>query len=155
MVGAREEVGSVVLYTMGYQGRSAEDLPSLLQDAGITKVLDVRELPLSRKPGLSKTPLSSMLARHGVDYEHRRELGTPKSLRDWLRKGASWDAFAEVFSARLASLGWELDQVLMDLSGGDVLCLLCYEADPSQCHRSLVAEAVQERAARELSVRHL
>jgi uncharacterized protein (DUF488 family) len=144
----------LVVYTVGYQGKQAEELPVLLSQAGVTTVLDVRELPLSRRRGLSKTPLSSLLNRAGLDYVHDRRLGNPKQYRDQLKAGGDWDAFAELFRARLNSLSSVLDGVVATIADGEVLCLLCFEADASQCHRSLVAEALAERASG-VRVQHL
>jgi len=140
------EARTLVVFTIGYQGKQAEEWPLLLRQAGVTTVLDVREFPHSRRPGLSKTPLSSLLDRAGLEYSHERRLGNPKQYRDRLKAGGDWDAFADVFRARLRGLSSVLDGVVATLVEGKVLCLLCFEADASQCHRSLVAEALAERA---------
>lgn len=135
----------MVLYTLGYEGRMAGDIPVLLTDVGVTKVVDVRELPLSRKPGLSKTPLSALLQDSGLDYQHERQLGNPKPLRQWLKDGGAWLEFTKAFRRHLSTSGEALDGVVAAMRDGEVLCLLCYEADPSECHRSLVAAAIAER----------
>lgn len=143
-----------VLFTIGYEGRSAEGLPEVFHRAGVTCVVDVRDLPLSRKPGLSKSALSARLQSRGVSYMHEKRLGNPKPLRDWVKSGADWNEFEALFRERLRAEAGALDAVLQVLEGGDTVCLLCYEADASRCHRSLVAEALSERAAG-LRVSHL
>jgi len=142
------------LFTIGYEGRSADELPSSVATSGVTTVIDVRDLPLSRKRGFSKSALASLLAQSGVDYVHERRLGNPKPLRDHVKSGGDWGWFARTFRERLAAAGDALDSVLAIMQRGEVVCLLCYEADASRCHRSLVADALTERA-HGLVVRHL
>jgi uncharacterized protein (DUF488 family) len=69
------------LLSVGYEGRTAQSLVQLLVDAGVDVVVDVRLTPLSRKPGLSKTRLSELLADVGVEYRHLRALGNPRENR--------------------------------------------------------------------------
>src|SRR5665648_290504 len=69
------------LFTIGYEGRTADELPGSVAASGITTVVDVRDLPLSRKRGFSKTALASLLAGSGVGYVHERRLGNPTPLR--------------------------------------------------------------------------
>lgn len=142
------------LFTMGYEGLSANDLPRSVTASGVTTVVDVRELPLSRKRGFSKVALASILAVAGVDYRHERRLGNPKPLRDFVKSGGDWKWFAGAFRERLGSADEALESILALIRGGEVVCLLCYEADASRCHRSLVAEALAERSDG-LVVRHL
>ena len=142
------------LFTIGYEGRTADDLPASVVASGVTTVVDVRDLPLSRKRGFSKTALALLLAGSGVDYVHERGLGNPKPLRDHVKAGGDWGWFARRFRERLGGAGDALDQVLGIMQRGEVVCLLCYEADASRCHRSLVADALAERA-HGLVVKHL
>jgi uncharacterized protein (DUF488 family) len=69
------------LIGVGYQGRTADELLAHLLALGVTRLVDVRLNPISRKPGLSKTALARALADAGIAYEHRRELGNPKTNR--------------------------------------------------------------------------
>ena len=142
------------LFTIGYEGRTADELPRSVAASGITTVIDVRDLPLSRKRGFSKTALALLLAGSGVDYVHERGLGNPKPLRDHVKAGGDWGWFAQVFRERLVGAGDALDHVLAIMRRGEVVCLLCYEADAKRCHRSLVADALAEKA-HGLVVRHL
>jgi uncharacterized protein (DUF488 family) len=131
------------LCTAGYQGRTADDLVQLLTQSGIEVVVDVRERPLSRKRGLSKRALSDRLACEGVEYVHIRELGNPKSFRDALKGGWAFDEFAAEFKSLLETQTAAL-AVLGDVAASKRTCLLCFEADPGSCHRSLVAEVLAE-----------
>jgi uncharacterized protein (DUF488 family) len=137
-------VGRTRLFTIGYERRSLDQLLAVLGDAGIERVVDVRELPLSRRRGFSKSPLSAALAETGVAYEHTRELGNPKEIRERFRLGdpaAGLDAYR-------AHLYGSAYPALVDLAGSlDVgaTCLLCLEADHERCHRGVIASAVAER----------
>src|SRR5437867_8720823 len=80
---------SLVLFTTGYeQHRHPEALVAALQDAGVRRLMDVRELPLSRRRGFSKSRLSEALADAGIRYEHERALGNPKPLRELYKNGS-------------------------------------------------------------------
>ena len=145
----------MILLTIGYEGRTADELPGSVAASGVTTVIDVRDLPLSRKRGFSKTALAALLAQSGVDYVHERPLGNPKPLRDHVKSGGDWSWFAQMFRERLVGADDALDRVLSIMQRrGEVVCLLCYEADASRCHRSLVADALAERS-HGLVVKHL
>src|SRR3954449_5172034 len=73
------------VWTIGYERLLPPALVSELEAAGIERLLDVRYRPQSRRPGMSKTRLGTMLGEHGIVYEHRRELGTPPDIR-WFFK---------------------------------------------------------------------
>ena len=142
------------LCTAGYEGRTADDLIALLIANDIRVVVDVRERPLSRKRGLSKGALSQRLADEGLEYVHVRALGNPKEYRDALKSGWDFDEFAAEFMRLLAEQG----DALADLANVVVskrTCLLCFEANPAECHRSLVADALAGATDIELEVVHL
>ena len=75
------------LFTIGYEGLDVADLVAQLHKEGITRIVDVRELPLSRRPGFSKARLAAALQEAGIAYEHVRALGNPKPLRDRFKAG--------------------------------------------------------------------
>lgn len=138
------------LYTIGYEGRSQCQLVGALVAAGVEQLLDVRWRPLSRKPGLSKTALSAACAEAGIAYLHDRRLGTPPELLRRLRDEGTydWDAYA-------AHLTGEPDALRAAAVAATVspVALLCYEADPADCHRFLVARRVSANAS--LTIEHL
>lgn len=120
-------------------------LVSELEHAGVRRVIDVRYRPQSRRPGMSKTRLAHLLAEHGLAYEHRRDLGTPPEIRPLYRAGATRRA-AAAFQAHLESTaGSALDALAAGLGSAPPTALLCLEADPAHCHRSVVAAALRER----------
>jgi uncharacterized protein (DUF488 family) len=114
-----------------------------LEAAGVERVIDVRYRPQSRRPGMSKTRLGLLLAERGIAYEHRRGLGTPADLRFLYRSGRVAEA-TEAFRAHVrASAAGELDQLAAELDAGPRTALLCLEADPAVCHRSVLADELR------------
>ncbi len=79
------------IFTIGYEGATVAEFLAALQQAGIQRVIDVRALPLSRRPGFSKTPLSGALAEAGIEYVHLKALGTPAEGRAAARAGRHAD----------------------------------------------------------------
>lgn len=133
---------------IGYEGRTAQDLTAVLVAAGVSRLVDVRLTPISRKPGLSKSALGRVLADAGIVYEHRRELGNPKSNRAGFAGSAVERAEARsVFAALLR--GPEPEAALADLAAAaarERVALLCFEADQRCCHREIVLGEARQRA---------
>jgi uncharacterized protein (DUF488 family) len=117
---------------------------SLLARHGIETVVDVRELPLSRKPGFSKTSLAHRLALSGRNYLHMADLGCPKAIRHRYRKDRNWPRYTDDFMSHLAQLSQAIAR-LASLTAGSKCALLCFEADFNRCHRSMVAHTLSER----------
>ena len=143
----------MTLYTAGYEGLTIDAFIARLKQAGIDKVLDVREYPLSRKKGLSKNAFAQCLAAAGIAYEHSRPLGCPKPIRKQYKKDGIWAVYASEFRSYIRSQTSVLNALLAS-SLDQRVCLVCYEADASFCHRSLIAEAAHELEA-SLTTQHL
>ena len=79
------------LFTIGYEGATMDEFLAALRTAGVKRVIDIRALPLSRRPGFSKTPLKNALAEAEIDYVHLRALGTPADGRAAARAGRQAD----------------------------------------------------------------
>ena len=131
------------VFTIGYEGLSIDAFVSLLGEHGIDTVVDVRELPLSRKPGFSKKALESLLNLTGREYVHMVDLGCPKLVRDRYREDGNWKRYTDGFSKYLKTQGDAIAE-LSSLVSSSNCALLCYEADSNFCHRSMVANAVKE-----------
>jgi uncharacterized protein (DUF488 family) len=133
------------LFTIGYEDHpTPESLLVTLRAAGVERLVDVRELPNSRRKGFSKKALAAVLEDGGVAYEHARALGNPH--RDLYRAGR----FAEGEAAYRAHLkAPEGQETLAQLEStlDTPTCLLCLEASPQHCHRTIVAEALRSRVA--------
>jgi uncharacterized protein (DUF488 family) len=139
------------LSTIGYEGVSLDEFIAMLKAAGTSLLLDVRELPISRKPGFAKAALRDALAAAGIEYRHERALGSPKDVRHHLRQDGDVARYWNDFHAHLATQQDLLDELATTLTGR--VTLLCYERDPNECHRSAVAAALAQRV--EISVTHL
>jgi len=151
-------VNALVLFTIGYEKMGPEEFVDKLRENGIELLIDIREAPVSRKPGFSKDALGERLQKEGVGYSHLRELGTPKALREqWKELGPGGDP--EIFRREYEShLSTKLD-ILTGLLAKEILanrcCLMCYERDPALCHRSIVASRLGELLGGRLEVEHL
>ena len=133
------------LWTIGYEAAGFATFLATLQDAGITMVLDVRDLPLSRRAGFSKRILAASLAAAGIGYVHLKSLGTPKEGRLAARRG-DYLLFWAIVEARLGTPEAERDlHQAADLARHQPTALLCFEADPAKCHRRRVGQLLSER----------
>lgn len=130
------------LFTIGYEGVTMDEFLSALRGAGVTRVIDVRALPLSRRPGFSKTPLRAALADAGIDYVHLRALGTPAAGRTAARAGRQAE-LERIYAGQL-----ELPEAIVAaeemkrLAADAPSALLCFERDPAGCHRALLWKVV-------------
>ena len=130
------------IFTIGYEGATVGEFVAALQAAGVERVIDVRALPLSRRPGFSKTPLRLALAEVGIEYVHLKALGTPSEGRTAARAGRHQD-MARVYVGQL-----ELPEAMaqsaqmLELAREKPTALLCMERDPAHCHRTLLLDAV-------------
>jgi len=141
------------LFTVGYEGRSLDELITELVDAGIDRLVDVRELPLSRRRGFSKTALSETLHEAGIEYVHVKALGNPKSNRERYWAG-DIEGGAAVYRKHLNNGSRSALVELADSLGNDPTCLLCFERDHTECHRDVIVEALQELHP-QLTISHL
>ena len=130
------------IFTIGYEGATMAEFLAALQQAGIERVIDVRALPLSRRPGFSKSPLRAALEEAGIEYVHLKALGTPADGRAAARAGRHED-MARIYAGQL-----ELPEAMaqgaqmIELARERPSALLCFEREPAHCHRSLLLEAV-------------
>jgi uncharacterized protein (DUF488 family) len=135
-----------MLATIGYESAAVPEFLATLRDAGIELVVDVRAVAGSRRPGYAKTALAANLASVGIEYLHLRGLGTPREGRVAARAGRHAEMHA-IVREQLATPAAQADlDVLAEVvRAGRRSCLLCLEADPTLCHRSLVADALSRR----------
>lgn len=133
----------MTIYTIGYEGLGIDEFISLLKAYDIETVVDIRELPLSRKPGFSKTALSNMLQLTGLEYIHIAALGCPKPVRDQYREDGNWQLYTKGFTKYLSTQSSAVESLSI-LASTSSCALLCYEADFNFCHRYMVADAVHK-----------
>ncbi|MGI9091365.1 MAG: DUF488 domain-containing protein [Gemmatimonadaceae bacterium] len=133
----------VSIATIGYEGATMKAFLGALEDAGVALLVDVRARASSRRPGFSKTPLAAHLHEAGIEYLHLRGLGTPPDGRAAARSGRH-DDLREIYLEHLATPGAQAElAVLAELVQSERrLCLMCFEADPAHCHRSMITDAL-------------
>ena len=130
------------LLTIGYEGSTIDAVLDALQEARVGVLVDVRALPQSRKPGFSKRQLAAGLEERGIRYVHLQGLGTPKPGRDAVRAG-DVPAMHRIYRAHMESDRAQADLAsATDLARSARACLLCFERDHQECHRSIVAEMI-------------
>jgi uncharacterized protein (DUF488 family) len=133
------------LSTIGYEGKTVDELLDALSGAGVALLIDVRAIAASRRPGFSKSALAAAVRERGIDYLHLRALGTPKPGREAARKGRIAEMraiFEEQLDTPEAALAMEQAAAA---AAERHAALLCFEADPGHCHRTIVAERLVSR----------
>lgn len=132
------------IFTIGYEGADVDRFLTTLKDAGVAALADVRAVALSRKHGFSKSALRDALANRDIGYEHFIRLGTPKEGRQAARAGDGALMRRiycdEVLATEAAQ---EALRDLEALAASRPICLLCFERDPAQCHRRILAQRLE------------
>src|SRR5216117_4123464 len=123
------------IFTIGYEGTTVPEFIAALTAAGVDRVIDVHALPLSRRPGFSKSPLRAALADAGIEYVHLKALGTPPEGRAAARAGRFAD-LERIYAGQL-ELPEAIAQsaLMLDLAAEKSSALLCMEREPARCHR--------------------
>ena len=130
------------IFTIGYEGATVGEFLAALRNSAVERVIDLRALPLSRRPGFSKSPLRAALGEAGIDYVHLKALGTPAEGRTAARAGRHQD-MARIYAGQL-----ELPEAMvqsaqmLELAAEKPSAVLCMERDPAHCHRTLLLDSV-------------
>jgi uncharacterized protein (DUF488 family) len=135
------------LFTIGYEGADIDSFIDTLERAKVTHVIDIRDLPASRRRDFSKNILRQHLAEADISYSHYKALGDPKPGREAMRSG-NVDLFLSIFSEHISKS--EAQDALQDVGSivtEEVCALLCFERDPKHCHRTIVAKELEQRTA--------
>jgi uncharacterized protein (DUF488 family) len=144
----------VTIFTIGHSTRSAEDFIALLRRAGVKRVYDIRTYPGSRRyPHFNAEPLAELLRSRGIEYEHHPELGgrrrpspdAPPSA--W--RNAGFRGYAEYMRTNEFRSGVD---ALIQSSQQTPTAIMCSEAVPWRCHRTMVSDAL---VARGVHVEHI
>ena len=131
------------LFTLGYEGLTIEAFIARLQAAQVKTVVDVRELPLSRKKGFSKSTFCAALSTHGMAYLHAPALGCPKPIRNQYKMDGNWQTYTREFLKYIQTQDASVRE-LVKIAQATPACLVCFEADYATCHRTYVARAVRQ-----------
>lgn len=142
------------LYTIGYEGLDIDGFVSRLKEFGVTRLIDVREIPLSRKRGFSKTALKQKLGVENIEYVHYKALGSPSDIRHKLKEDWDYKYFFEAFTHYLDGQMDVIKDVYQHLSNG-VNCLMCFEHNHEECHRLSVSKKIKEYDGNGLLIKHI
>ena len=140
--------------TIGYTKKDLRTFLRLLEDAQVTRVIDIRLRNTSQLAGFAKRDdLSFILSLRGIQYRHAPELAPTEELLDSYRATKDWGKYQQGFTQLLE------ERQAMSLLGAvaeddDVICLLCAEPTPEHCHRGIVAEYLKGRFG-SISIKHL
>jgi len=130
------------LYTIGYESSSLDDFIATLLAAKVSKLIDVRDFPGSRRKGFSKTALSIALNEVDIEYIHLKGLGDPKEGRDASRAG-EFGKFEKIYLKHMQTSQAKTDlERAVTISQQGNACLMCYERSHQHCHRKYVAESI-------------
>ena len=145
----------MTLFTIGYEGVDKRQFVAHLTSHGVDVVVDVRKLPLSRKKGFSKTALKEILNQDNIEYLNFRALGAPKELRDELYKSWNYGRFFQKYLKCIEDKHDLLEAIHTLINSGKKVSLLCYERNPEQCHRKVVAEQIKKLDGNGLKIKHI
>jgi uncharacterized protein (DUF488 family) len=143
------------LYTIGYEGLDKRQFIAHLASHGVDVVADIRKLPLSRKKGFSKTALKEMLNQANIEYINFQGLGAPKELRDELYQSWNYRRFFQKYLKCIEGNQDLLKSIHAMINYGKKVSLLCYERNPEQCHRKVVAEQIKKLDGNGLGIKHI
>lgn len=134
------------LFTIGYEKTKPAAVLAELKRAKVKLLVDTRAVAASRKPGFSKRQLAASLDEAGIGYLHLQKLGTPDEGRQAARAGkldTLWRIYAKHLKTPEAIEA--MAELVSIVKSGQTVCLLCYERDKDCCHRTRIAEVVNER----------
>ena len=139
------------LFTIGYELAKPDAVMAELKRAKVKLLVDTRAVAASRKPGFSKKQLAATLDENGIAYLHLQKLGTPDDGRQAARAG-KLDTLWRIYAKHLTTPDAieAMDELISIVKSGQTVCLLCFERDKDCCHRSRIAEIVNERTGAEV-----
>lgn len=132
------------LFTVGYEGTSIDQFVDFLAKKDVEIIVDVRKNPVSRKKGFSKNRLAQNLSEKGIEYLHLPGLGVPIEWRHKAKaKLMSRDKMFQDYVKKILPKERKDINLIRQLLSEKNTCLLCFEADASDCHRHRVSDEVR------------
>jgi uncharacterized protein (DUF488 family) len=119
--------------------------------AGVERLIDVRELPISRRRGYAKSALAQTMADAGIEYVHIKALGNPKPFRDLYKSGNAKEG-RRLYEEHLLEERRDALEDLVPLLREKRCALMCVEHNPATCHRTVIFEALQDELGVDLDV---
>jgi uncharacterized protein (DUF488 family) len=142
------------MFTIGHSTRSLEDFVALLEKNHVEVLVDVRSIPASRRmPHFTRAALERSLPAHGIAYQHMPELGgRRRPRRDSTNLGLRNVSFRAYADYMQTDEFWAALDRLERLAATRRVAIMCAEAVPWRCHRSLISDALTVRG---VDVRHI
>jgi len=136
-------MGSTIC-TIGFAGKTAEQFFALLKDAGVQKLIDIRENRIGQLSGFAKYPdLAFFLDRvAGITYSYEPRLAPTPEIRTAYRNTGDWAVYESMFRQLMLDRGIPGGLDLADFEC--TVAFLCSEADPEKCHRRIVADTLSQ-----------
>jgi len=144
------------IYTIGYEGLTIQSFIDRLLTEDVQILIDVRNNPLSRKPGFSKTSLRDQLQKVGVSYQHIPELGVPSALRKNLGTKSSYRSLFRYYDQRILAYNLDSIETIKAIAKRHSrVALMCFEADYNSCHRHMITEYLSRESTFRAKIVHL
>lgn len=142
--------------TIGYEGITVEQYLNKLIENDVRLLIDVRKNPLSRKFGFSKSKMSDLLNKMGIEYLHMPALGIVSDKRQKLETKKDYERlFSEYEKTVLVDQVDEVSNLFNIYLDKKKVAITCFEECHTMCHRNNVAEAVADLASEDFKVVHL
>lgn len=133
------------VYTIGYEGRTMEEVVAILQEKGVKTVVDVRRYALGK---WGAGAWSAALGKARIGYFRWIGAAPSRRMLSAYRKDGDWDAYRQAYLQMLKGqkahgtlfYAAERPHSMFGLLNRGPVCLLCFERDATRCHRSLLAE---------------
>jgi hypothetical protein len=151
-INKKRAVAKKFIHTAGYEGKTVDEFLNLLVESGISRLIDVRSNPVSRRYGFHKSTLSRLCSVLGIDYQHLPELGIPSSERGDLDSSDKYTSLLNNYRSSLPLRKEALSDVI-SLLRSEPSVLVCMEADPEFCHRNVLAQHLKTLI--DMPIKHL
>lgn len=143
------------LGSVGYERhKDSAEFAQLLRTAGVERLIDVRELPISRRRGYAKTALGEAMENEGIEYVHMRDLGNPKPYRDLYKSGRVEEG-RRLYTSYLHEEQRAALERLASMLPEKKTVLMCVEHDAAICHRTVILESLRSELGLVLDVAEL
>jgi uncharacterized protein (DUF488 family) len=143
------------IFTIGANGKTAEEFFGLLMDAGVQRIVDIRRRNNGQIQGFTKMSHLPYFLREiaKIDYVHMPDLAPTNDLLDaWRNADITWRQYVARFTPTLRRHKLE---TLFKTDSMDGICLLCTEPTTEHCHRRLVAEYLRKKSQESVEIVHL
>jgi uncharacterized protein (DUF488 family) len=146
-------IAEPAIYTIGYEGKSADAFLNIFLQTGIRRLVDVRSNAVSRKWGFSKRVLSDLCEKLDIEYVHIPQLGIQSSRRRLVKTPDDYNRLLDEYEHCDLPRRTEAVAQLRRMMEEKTSALVCMEADPSMCHRGRLADVL--RSLSDLKVYHV